>query len=122
MRPPIPLIAIATIYLASELLPLVSRPTAMGVVRIAIYSIVLFFALRGSRGAANLWGVLSVFGGIVSSFSAVQLFQSNPDSSLLLALYAAFFFMGSAYIFLSRQLRSFYERSATSAGADAPQG
>lgn len=115
MRPPIPLIAIAAIYLASEVLPLVSRFTAMGFVRIAIYSVVFFFVFRGSRGAASLWGVMSILGGVVSGFRATQNFQSNPDASLLLALYAAFFFMSSAYIFISPGLRDFHERSATSA-------
>lgn len=114
MRPPVPLIAIAVIYLASEALPLVTKPSAIGFGRIAAYSTVFFFAFRGSRGAASLWGIMSIFGGVVSGFRAAQHFQSNPDAALLLALYATFFFVSSAYIFLSRGLRQFYESTRQS--------
>lgn len=114
MRPPVPLIAIAVVYLASEVLSLIYVPKLMGFVRIAIYSIVFLFAFRGSRGAAKIWGIMSILGGVVSGFGAMQIFQTNPDGSLLLTLYATFFFISSAYIFFSPGLRSFHERSESS--------
>ena len=115
-RKPRPLIAIAVLSLASELAVLPYPFRASSLVRIALYALVLFLALRGNRGAANLWGALSVVGAAVTGYGALGAARSNSTGAAFLAVYAAFFVASAVYIFKSRNLARFYEQSQ-SAGA-----
>ncbi len=109
--PPPTLIAIAALYFLSEIAFMLSGISPAGLVRMALYTVVFVFVFRGSRTAANLWGFMSVLGGVVSAFGVLRSFQSNPDGALFLALYAAFFFAGAGYMFFSPGLRSFNDRA-----------
>lgn len=111
-KPPTPLLAIATVYLASEAAVLLLQFKASILARLAVYSVVLLLAIRGSRGAANFWGFLSFLGGAVTGYSALQVARVNPLGASLLGAYAAFFFLSAAYVFKSRSLAEYYSSVA----------
>ena len=77
-------------------------------IRLALYSVVLILAIRGSHGAAKFWGFLSVIGGAAVGYGAFQLARVNPLGASLLGAYSVFFFSSAAYVFTSRSLAEYY--------------
>jgi len=111
-KTPIPLLVIAATYVASEASVLLFQFKASVLVRLAVYSAVLFLAIRGSRGAANFWGLLSLLGGAATAYGAFQVASVNPYGASLLGAYAAFFFVSAVYVFTSRSLAEYCGSSA----------
>jgi hypothetical protein len=112
MRAPRPLIAFAVLYLLSELVLLLAQFKVGGVVRLVLYAFVLGLAIRGSRGAAKLWGVLSLLGGAVTAYGALKLGSPSSTGFYTLSLYSVFFFSSAAYIFTSKTLANYLNQCA----------
>lgn len=107
---PLPLIAIAVLYVASKAWFLLFQFKLAGLLRIVLYSFVLLFAIRGSEAAAKLWGALSVLGAVVTAYGAVKIASSSVGGASFLAGYALFFAGSAAYVFFSRGLSQFYRQ------------
>jgi hypothetical protein len=107
--PPRPLVAIALLYLASEVLLLVVNPKAMGFVRLAVYTYLLYFVVGGSRTAARAWSGMALLGALLTGVSAAEKRLAEPGSSLVLAGFAFFLLGSAAYCTFSKSVRRFQD-------------
>jgi hypothetical protein len=112
---PYSLIAIAVIYLASEIAMFLILFKLSGLIRIALYATVLILAIRGSRRAANIWGCLSILGAVIAAYTTFFAARQNVLGALLLGSYGAFFLLSATYIFTSRNLAQFYRQRQSTA-------
>ena len=106
VKPPILLVIISALYFSSEMFLLIHQLKPANFLRIIFYGAVFYFVFSGNRFAAKIWGVMSFFAGVVQIFYAVH---NYPNISLLLALYASFFFVSFGYIFCSTELKKFFD-------------
>jgi len=125
LRAPLPLVAIALIYLATELWQLATRPGPMIGARIAVYALVFLAALYGSRGAALLWGVVSTLSAFTGAFGVWMLLRHGAGSAgwpaaAFIVFQAVFFAASAIYIFTSRALRAFQQARAAARGNGPP--
>jgi hypothetical protein len=111
-NPPLPLISIAVVCIGAEAAVLLFQFRTLSLVRIALYSLLFFFAIRGSRRAAEFWGFLSIVGGVLTGYSALRSATAYPLGASLLATYAAFLLASAAYVFKSRRLAEFFDANA----------
>lgn len=112
-KPPLTLIAIAVVYLSSEIALLLLGGKLSGLVRMAIYAVVFYFVFLRSRNASKIWIFVSVLSGIATAIASATNFEARPVGALLLALYAVFFFLSAAYMAFSPAMRAYLAASPT---------
>lgn len=114
---PLPLVAMALVYLATEFVQLGSRPPKMIVARIVVYAVVFLAALYGSLIAAVLWGIVSTLAAgagfyalwhIVGEGLAKHL-ADDGQAIALIAFQTVFFSASATYIFRSKALKAYQQ-------------
>jgi len=99
--------AIAIVFVATEIFWFVANATVSGALRIGIYSFLLYFVVQGSRGAAYLWAVLTLFGAVNAGVSGLDALPSSQGNAALLLGHALFFVGAAGYVVLSPRVRKY---------------
>ena len=107
---PLPLIVILAIYLPVELALTITSRNWLSLLIIALVVVLFFFAVRGSRIASIIWGIISMLGALGTAHMAIQHMRLEPNVALAMALYCVFFLASAGYLFFSPGLRRFYAR------------
>lgn len=111
-KPPLPLLVIAAVCIATEVTFLLLQSKALGLIRVALHSLLLILIIRGRRGAAEFWAFLSIVGGVLTGFNALKLAPTHLLTAAILAAYAAFLLLSVAYVLRSRTMVEYFATHA----------
>jgi|JI10StandDraft_1071094.scaffolds.fasta_scaffold346131_2 hypothetical protein len=105
-RPPLPLIAIVTAYLALEVALVVYQPELAKVVRLIISAALGFFMLRGSSTAIFIWVALSAIAAIYAFVWTFKFSQKNPEFALVFGFIGILVLSQAMYLIFSKSVRA----------------
>ena len=111
-RPPLLLAVPLVITLAFELWWLVTQPSVVTAGHSALYALLAFFVLRGSRTAGIIWALLSFLGGLLFVFVAVQVAPAGPNNPLWYWALAVLLLANAAYVVFNPSVRAFQRGDA----------
>lgn len=115
--PPIPFFVIYAGYVALEAATFYLDPDIKVAWRIALYSVMFFFIIKRSKGAACVAGVLHLLGGIICLAGAVEM-MSMPIARFRIGFLVVFgvFQLGAAiYLLASKNLKAYQTATDDSA-------
>lgn len=109
-KPPLALLLVSVAYLGylAILLVLDFAPVVAG--RLVLSAILIFFVLRGSRIAGNIFAVLCGLSALVLLVAAVAIFSTNTKSAVIFVLVAGLLATFAGYLFFNTAVRAFQSK------------